>query len=109
VSTTGRWCDGFLLIEEEQGGQGLVLRGGRDLALDGEVRQKRFDLGRAHRARMTPSMKQDKSTDPLQVLLLGAVAVVQRAQLVAHLLEQARGLLLLRCGRARRLIRIHAA
>jgi hypothetical protein len=39
---------------------------------------------------MPLAVKQDEASHPEQVLLLGAIAVMQRAQLVAHLIEQPR-------------------
>jgi len=45
-----------LLVEKHDRVRRLVLRGGRDLPLDGEMRQKRLDLHRAHRTRMPPSV-----------------------------------------------------
>jgi hypothetical protein len=95
----------YLLVQEQERRQGLVLGGRRNLAGDGQISQERLEFGRAHGPRMPPAMEQYESAYPMQVLLLCAVAVVERAQLVAHLLQQAA-----RAGRRRRgLIRIHAA
>jgi hypothetical protein len=35
-----------IAVEEQDSGQGLVLRAGGDVTLDGQVREKRFDIGR---------------------------------------------------------------
>ncbi len=74
-----------LLIEEQQRRQRLVLRGSGFLAIDRQVREERLDLRGGHLGRMALAMKQDEATHPEQVLLLCAINVVQRAQLVAHL------------------------
>jgi hypothetical protein len=71
---------------------------------DGQVSQKRPDLWRADRARVSFVEEQDESTYPLQVLLLRAVAVVQRSELVPRLVMQT-GRAASRC---RVLLRIHA-
>ena len=44
-------------VKEEQRGLGLVLRGGRNLALDGEVREKRLDFRRAKACRVPLAVK----------------------------------------------------
>jgi hypothetical protein len=77
-----------LLVEEQQRGERLVLRRRRHLAVHRQVREKRLDLGGRHFGGMPLAVKQDEAPCPEQVLLLGAIAVMQRAQLVAHLIEQ---------------------
>jgi hypothetical protein len=52
------------------------------------VREERLDLRSGHVTRVALAVEQDEAAQPEQVLLLRAVAVVQRAQLVAHLVEQ---------------------
>lgn len=77
-----------LLVQKQQCGQRLVLRRRRHLAVHRQVREERLDLGGRHVSGMALVVKQDESPYPEQVLLLGAIAVMQRAQLVAHLFEQ---------------------
>jgi hypothetical protein len=95
----------YLLVQEQQGGQGLVLRRRRDFPHDRKVRQEGLDFRRAHLPRMPLLVEEDVAADPLQVLLLGAIAVMQRPQLFPHLVEQAGR----PSTRGRFLIRIHAA
>jgi hypothetical protein len=50
-------------------------------------------------------VEEDVAADPLEVLLLGAIALMQRPQLIPHLVEPAGR----PSARGRFLIRIHAA
>ncbi len=59
-------------VEEEQGGQGLVLRGRRDIALQRQVRQDAFDLGLAQHGGMALAMKEDLAFNPTKICSLGA-------------------------------------
>jgi len=98
----GRLMVGILLlqdlaIEEEQRAQRLVLRGRRDVALDGQGTQEPRDLGRAHLGGVTLVVKEDVAADPSDVGLLGAGAAVAGAQRRPHAIQQARR------GRSRRL------
>jgi hypothetical protein len=78
------------LVEEQQRRQRLVLRGSRHLPIDRQVREERLDLRGGHVRRVALAVEKDETAHPEQVLLLGAATVVQRAQLVAHLVEQPR-------------------
>ena len=77
-----------LLVKEEQGAEGLVLRRGRDLPFDSQVREEGVDLGRAHLPRMTLVVEEDEALDPSGVGVLGADAVVADAAGRANLVEQ---------------------
>ena len=77
-----------LVVEKEQGAQGLVLGGGRDLVVNGERRQERGDLGGAHLGRVALAVKDDVPLDPVDVRLLGSAAVVAGADGLAHAVEE---------------------
>ena len=66
-------------VEKEQGGEGLRLGGGRDLAGVGEVAQEIPDLVAAHVARVAAGVEEDEAADPVDISLFGAVAVVAEA------------------------------
>ena len=68
-----------LAVEKEQGAQGLVLGGGRDLVVNGERGQEGGDLGCAHLGRVALAVEEDVPPDPVDVRLLGAAAVVAGA------------------------------
>ena len=55
-----------LLAEKQQRGQSLVLRGGRHLAIDRQVREERLDLCRGHVGRMAHAVEQDEAPRPQQ-------------------------------------------
>src|SRR5262249_51626856 len=61
---------------KEQGAQGLVLRGGRHLALNSQGGQERGDLGGAHLGWVALAVEEDVAFDPVHVGFLGAPAVV---------------------------------
>jgi len=86
VKTTGRRCGFFarsdaldageresrqLVVEEEDGRQCLVLRGGRDAAVGSEVREPDADVGGAQPRRVALAVEEDEVTDPGDVGLLG--------------------------------------
>lgn len=76
------------LVEEEQGVEGLVLGGGGDVALDGEVVEIGDDFGLAHLFGVALAVEEDEPLGPVEVGLLGADAIVAAAEDVAHLAEQ---------------------
>ncbi|MES1993572.1 MAG: hypothetical protein V4457_08295 [Pseudomonadota bacterium] len=55
------------------------------------MRQERFDLGRAHIARVSPD-GEDKPTHPIDVGIVGVDAVIQRADTGAHFIQHGIGL-----------------
>ena len=79
-----------LLKEEQEGGQGLVLGPSTDLAVVGQVRKKVAHVGPGHGFRVALAVKQDEPANPCDVGLFGARAVVTRAQVGAHAVEQTR-------------------
>jgi hypothetical protein len=66
-------------VEEDDGAEGLVLRGGGRVAVDGEVVQEGGDLGRAEGSGMAAAVEGDVGADPVEVRLLGAGGLVQAA------------------------------
>jgi hypothetical protein len=62
--------------EEEEGVEGLVLGGGRDLAFDGEVGEESADVGSAEVARKAAMVEQDVAANLAQVAGFGAEGVV---------------------------------
>jgi len=76
-----------LAIEEEKGAEGLVLGGGGDVFLDGQVGEKGFDLGSAHVGRVTHAVEVDIAFDLADVGLLGAIGVVFEADGIADLIQ----------------------
>jgi hypothetical protein len=63
-------------VEEEQGGQSLVLGAGADPAGGGEGGQERAHFGLGHRVRVALAVEQDEVPDPSDVSGLGARAEV---------------------------------
>ena len=83
-------------IEEEDGGEGLVLGRGGDIAFMGEVEEESLDpstgsgqrfLG-AHLAGMAFVVEKNEAAHPVDVSLFGAVGVVLGAQDVTSLIEK---------------------
>ena len=67
-------------VQEHDRVERLVLCGRRDLALHGQMGEKRFHLGRAPSPRDAAfqlPMEQDEAPDPIDVGVVGADAVVQ--------------------------------
>ena len=76
------------VVEEQEGGQGLVLsRGGHTIA-DGQVGQERVNLPLAHLARSSFIMERNEPPDPGRVRLLGSPAVVTGAEGLAHAIQE---------------------
>lgn len=75
-------------VEEEDGVEGLVLGGGGDLFLGGEVSEEVFDFGLAHVDRVAFAVEGDEAPDPIHVLSFGLVGVVFAAQDGAGVGEQ---------------------
>jgi hypothetical protein len=65
-----------LLIQKEEGAEGLVLGGGGDVVHDGEVAQEGFDFGNAHVLGMTLVMKQNVTSYPLNIGFFCTIGVV---------------------------------
>ena len=73
-------------VEEQQGAEGLLLRGSGHIFVHGQVGEKGFDFGGAHVVGMALVMEQDETCDPADVGLLGADGVVLEAQGVADMI-----------------------
>jgi len=78
------------LVEEDQGIHGLVLGGGRDVAMHRQVGEERFDLGfggeevlaRPH------AVEPDEPDDPLHIGSLGMNGVVVPTEHLSHVIEE---------------------
>ena len=77
-----------LVVEEQDGAEGLVLGGGRDVFIHGQVGEEGFDFGVAHRFGVAFVVEQDVSFDPLGVGLFGADGVLFISDGVTDLVEQ---------------------
>ena len=77
-----------LLVQIQQRRLGLILCGRRNLPIDRQMAQKRFHLGRPHVLRVALAMKENKTPCPVDISLFRANAVVPRAQVNAHALQQ---------------------
>jgi hypothetical protein len=58
------------VVEEDERAEGLVLRGGGDVTLDGEVVEEGRHLRRAHVRGVAAAMEGDEGPDPLDVRFL---------------------------------------
>jgi len=80
-----------LLVEEEQGGERLVLRAGRNAATVGQGGQEGLHLLRAELARVAVAVEAEIAPRPVHAGLLRAQAVVANADLGAELAEEGAG------------------
>lgn len=78
-------------VAEEESAEGLVLGGGGDMFLHGQVSQKCLHLGGAHFGRVAQVVELDGAFDPVDVGLFGADGVMFEADGVADLIEQLLG------------------
>ncbi len=91
-----RLLDGLfqdMVVEKEDGAEGLVLGGGGDVFVDREMSEESLDILDAQVFGMdvlAPAffMKEDEAFDPGDVALLGAVGVVHAAEGEAELVEK---------------------
>jgi hypothetical protein len=67
-------------VEEEERAERLRLRGGRDVLPRGEVREEGVDLGLAQLVRGALAVEGGVALHPADVRLLGAQAVMPRAE-----------------------------
>jgi hypothetical protein len=67
-------------VQEEEGAEGLVLRGRGGAPLDGEMIEESGDLGSAEGAGMVAAAEGDEGADPVEVGLLGAGRIVEAAE-----------------------------
>jgi hypothetical protein len=63
-------------VKKQQSGKRLILRRSRNLIFNGEMRQKRFNLRRAHLIRIYDVMKTDIMAYPINVSFLSFVTVM---------------------------------
>ena len=77
-----------VLVEEEQSAERLVLRGRRDVAVDGEIAQEVVNFGFRHFDGMAFAVEQDELPGPVVVGVLGANGVVADAAGVAKAIEE---------------------
>ncbi len=63
-------------VEKEDGAEGLVLSGGRDVPFGGEVDDVGADFVGAHLGGMFFMLEEDEAADPVEVGFFGAVGVV---------------------------------
>lgn len=75
-------------IEVEDCAEGLVLGGGGDVFIDGEVGEEEFQVLWPHVDGVAFAVEEDEAADPAQVSLLGLVGVVHAAERFAGALEQ---------------------
>lgn len=73
-----------IAIEEEDGAEGLILRGCGDVPFDGEVCDKGLNFRDAHFGGMALVVMEDVALAPIEVGLFGAVGVVLGADGVAE-------------------------
>jgi hypothetical protein len=85
-----------LLVQKKQRTLCLILRRRRDVVNDGKIGQEKLDLGGAHRRWVSLAVETDEASNPIDVRLLGADAVMAKADSIAYLVEQASGRW--RCG-----------
>lgn len=78
-----------LLIKKEEGAESLVLGGGGNVSLDSEMGEKCGHFVLAHLGRMPFPMKKDVATNPVEVGLFGADAVVLHPQVPPNSIEEA--------------------
>lgn len=78
----------YLLIKEKQGAQGLVLSGGGDGSVDGQMIEEGANVLFAHFVRVAFAVEEDVAPDPIDVGLLGPNAVMLDPQMPADPVEQ---------------------
>ena len=83
-----------MLEEEDDGVERLILCRRRGLPLEGQVGQKRFDLGAAHAAGVPEWMEPDECYDPPYISLFRPIGIVRRSDLRADLIWQSHGLIM---------------
>lgn len=77
-----------VLVQKDQGIECLVLGRGSDLTVDGEIGEKFADFLRAHFAGMPLSVEEDEASDPMEIGILGAEAVVPDTDRIAYPVEE---------------------
>jgi hypothetical protein len=77
-----------MLVEEEQGAEGLVLRRGGDVAVDGQIGEEVVDFRFTHFDGMALAVEQDVAFGPVVVRVFGADGVMAHAARVAEAIEE---------------------
>ena len=77
-----------LLVKKEQGIECLILGGGCDSFIDGEMSQERAQGSRIQLSRMLLTMKENVSLDPVSIGLFSSQAEMPKPSNVTHLIEQ---------------------
>ena len=77
-----------LLVKKQQCAESLVLSGGGDALFNGEMSEKFGDFFLAHFLGVTFAMKQDVTTDPIDICLLGTDRIMFYPQVPADAVEQ---------------------
>lgn len=75
-------------VKEKESAEGLILGGGGDAAVDGEVAEEGGDFFFAHRLGVPLPVEEDVSANPIEVNLLGADAVAFDAEVPADAIEE---------------------
>jgi len=68
-----------VFVQEEQGAEGLVLRGRRDVAIDREIGEEFVDFRFGHLLRMAFVVEEDETPGPVVIGVFGANGVVANA------------------------------
>lgn len=81
------------LVEEEEGGEGLVLGAGCDISLDGQVGEKGVDFAVGELAGVDPlaveiTGKAEVAVNPGDISFFGAFGDVEHSHFMAELVEQ---------------------
>ena len=79
-----------VLVEEYDGVERLILGRSSDVAFHGQMTQKCVDFGSTHLIRVSLTMKENESPDPLQVGFFRPQAVVFDPKDLPHLIEKLR-------------------
>jgi hypothetical protein len=77
-----------LLIEKKQGAQRLILGGSSYLSFNGKVAKEGGDVRFAHFVGVALAMKEDETSNPVDVRLFGAQTVMLDPQMPADSVEQ---------------------
>ncbi len=80
-----------LLVEEEQGGERLILSGSSDVCLDGEVAEELRDFFFPHLGGVAFLVEKDEAADPVGVGFFGADAVALDSEVPADAVEELGG------------------
>jgi hypothetical protein len=65
-----------VVVEKQQCGQGLILSGGADPVMDGQVGEKGFNLRGVHSVGVAFVVEEDEAPDPIEVSLFGPAGIV---------------------------------